>query len=213
MRLLQHIALWVLLLAGASWAQAQTTQELERQIEQRLQAQKQQEKKERKAPKPQYGSLSNSTRAAIYSAVLPGLGQIYNKKYWKLPIIYGGFAVFSYIVRDAHYQFIEARNYLAYVKDADPSNDALIPDQFKGLSADSFQRRVTVFRRDRDFYTIMTVLWYGLACADAAVDAHMKGFDVSEDLSGVIRPKLGTTDAPFGQQPVLGLALGLRFKR
>ncbi|MEH0154862.1 DUF5683 domain-containing protein [Limibacter armeniacum] len=165
--------------------------------------------KEKKPPKPQHERLHTPSRRALASAILPGLGQIQNKKYWKVPIIYGGFAVFGWLVKENHVNYIESRNFYTYLSDGDPQNDALIPERFQGLTADSFQTRRDNFRRDQDYYTIIMFLWYGLNIADAAVDAHLKRFDVSEDLSGVVKPAL--IRGPFNN-PAMGLTLAFNFK-
>ncbi|GAA4821378.1 DUF5683 domain-containing protein [Algivirga pacifica] len=167
--------------------------------------------KKKKMEKPQKERFLEPTRRAFASAILPGLGQIQNRKYWKVPIIYGGFSVFSYLIRENHVRYIEFRNYALYSGDNNPHNDALIPEDFQSVSNSNFNRFKDNYRRDRDFMIILTIAWYGLNCVDAAVDAHMKAFDVSEDLSGVIKPKLLQTDRM--RSPVLGLSLALNLKK
>lgn len=147
-------------------------------------------------------------KAAIRSAILPGLGQIYNKKYWKLPIVYGalgvsgGVFVFNFTnyreLRDAY------RARFAAVPKRDPATGAVIPNSgdssgYKKLTP--FLQRVDLnalrsyrdeFRRNIDYSALAFILLWGLNVVDATVDAHLKTFDVSPDLS--FRFKIGHSD-------------------
>jgi hypothetical protein len=159
--------------------------------------------------KPQLEALSNPSKAALYSAVLPGAGQLYNKNgYWyKIPVIYGGFAVFGYLVVEYNQRYLEMRNYERYLSDSNPSNDALIPAQFAGQTVDNFGARKDDFRRDRDYNIILASMWYGFQIAEAVVTAHLKPFDVSDDLSLRIKP----TSFPTATGTTAGLGLVLEF--
>ena len=136
-------------------------------------------------------------KAVIYSAIFPGLGQVYNKKYWKLPILYGGFVGVSYAItwNNSHYQ-----DYFGGYKDIIDGNpdtyswQDLLPygvdpetvDQkwFTGVLKD----RKNYFRYYRDLSIIIGVALYGLGIIDAYVDAQLFEFDVSPDLSMRIEP-------------------------
>jgi len=140
-------------------------------------------------------------RATLLSAVFPGSGQIYNGKYWKLPILYGGAFTLGYFINFNHQQYILTRNSYLLVK-ADPNNYK------SGYSAEQLVRLREYWRRNRDMLIIISGFTYLLNIADAAVDAHFSTFDVSDDLSMKVRPSL----LMAGNQPVFGLGLALNFK-
>ena len=133
-------------------------------------------------------------RATIYSVVLPGLGQAYNKKYWKIPIIYAGFGAFGYFIHwnNQNYQIMK-RAYSDFTDGDKTTNSYLDLDgaQFYDLSnvRDSVNFKTAIskqqdyYRRNRDLLVILTVGFYGLNIIDASVDAHFFDFDISEDLS------------------------------
>lgn len=126
-------------------------------------------------------------KAAIYSAILPGLGQIYNKKYWyvKVPVIYGGFVALAYTINYNHTNYIKYRDEYrnrSNIADYEPTgNLAFLGDAAIKLRRDSY-------RRYRDMNVMMTVGWYGLNVLEASVSAHLLDFDVSDDLSLKIQP-------------------------
>ncbi|MFT7072406.1 DUF5683 domain-containing protein [Patiriisocius sp. Uisw_017] len=122
-------------------------------------------------------------RAAFYSAVLPGLGQAYNKKYWKIPVIYGGMAagVYFYIQNDNDYnRFRDAfkRRLAGFTDDeffgageeATISNERLIDAQKNA-------------RQNRDVSVIVTLAFYLINIVDANVDAHLRQYNVDDNLS------------------------------
>lgn len=129
--------------------------------------------------KKKYPNHSPST-AAIFSAIAPGGGQIYNKKYWKAPIVWGGLGAFTYLWINENIRYQDAKTaYLSYL-DKDPSNDIV----FNGSSNVSIiQQSKNVYLNQRDSYLLFGILFYGLNIVDAAVDAHFMNFDVSDDLS------------------------------
>jgi hypothetical protein len=126
--------------------------------------------------------------AAIRSALLPGLGQIYNKKYWKLPIVYGGMGVcagiFFYNLKNyKDTKFAYRVKYNMRVNGTDSNLFANIKDNLKPLEEESLRFYRNQFRRDIDYSALVFILLWGLNVVDAAVDAHLKPFDVSPDLS------------------------------
>lgn len=132
-------------------------------------------------------------KAALRSAILPGLGQIYNKKYWKLPIVYGGLgvcgAVFFYNLNN--YQdtrFAYRVKYNMRVNQTDSALFSLIKPNLKPLPEENLRYYRNQFRRDIDYSVLFFMLLWGLNVVDAAVDAHLKSFDVSSDLSLRIKP-------------------------
>ncbi|MDN5203259.1 DUF5683 domain-containing protein [Fulvivirgaceae bacterium BMA10] len=141
-------------------------------------------------------------KASLYSALLPGLGQAYNKKYWKIPLIYTG-AVFliSSInnFNDEHSFYFDA---LIAVVDGNPDTEN--PTTF---NESQIRRRVEFFRRNRDFFVILTGVWYALNIIDAHVDAHLKEFDISDELSLNLRPGMIPNDFNV---PNFGLTVQLR---
>lgn len=132
-------------------------------------------------------------KAAIRSALLPGLGQIYNKKYWKLPIVYGALGTCAgvFIYNFSNYRstrFAYRVKYNMRVFGTDSSLYDQIKDDLKPLSEESLRFYRNQFRRDIDYSALVFVLLWGLNVVDAAVDAHLKSFDVSPDLSLQFRP-------------------------
>ena len=117
------------------------------------------------------------------SAILPGWGQIYNRRYWKLPLVYGGLGitagVFVYNVKN--YRLLR----LAYIYkiDTDTTNDKLIDPRFSQFSAASIRTNRDLFRQNVDYSVLFFILFWGLQVVDATVDAHLKGFDVNDNLS------------------------------
>ena len=152
-------------------------------------------------------------RAALLSAALPGLGQAYNRKYWKIPIIYGGFVFFGYniIIFNDRYQLFRRA---AIALRADAGNENPLQNAPSGLSERYVEGNRDRFRRDRDFFVILTAGWYGLNIIDAIVDAHLIEFDVNPNLAFNVRPTSGSQiihDA-VPSLPYRGLALVLTLK-
>ncbi len=149
-----------------------------------------------KASINRYDSATNAHRprvAAIRSAILPGLGQIYNKKYWKLPIIYGALGtcagIFVYNFKYYNdFKFAYRVKYNMRVNRTDSALFSQIKDNLKPLSESSLQFNRNQFRRDIDYSALVFILLWGLNVVDATVDAHLKSFDVSPDLSLRIKP-------------------------
>lgn len=119
-------------------------------------------------------------KAALLSTFLPGAGQIYNKKYWKAPIVWAGLAGFTYMYFQESSKYQEAKE--AYLRLLDTNITVKTP--YKGTTnPDVVQTTKNVYRTQRDMYLIIGILFYGLNIVDAAVDAHLFKFDVSDDLS------------------------------
>jgi hypothetical protein len=140
-------------------------------------------------------------KAAIYSACLPGLGQVYNKKYWKVPIIYAGFAGLGYGFYFNHREFKTYRNALRYRYDDDPATI----DNFPQYNDDNLVTLKNFYQRYRDLTVVGMVALYTLNVVDAAVDAHLFTFDVSDDLSMRIQPTMMMEFTP-------GIRCGLTIK-
>lgn len=120
-------------------------------------------------------------KAALYSAILPGAGQVYTKKYWKVPIIYGGLITSAYYINESNdlYQLYKS-TYL----------NRLDGDFTDNLNySDSDLRTLTEhYRRNREVSALLFTLTYILNIVDASVNAHLFDYDVSEDLSLHIQP-------------------------
>lgn len=134
--------------------------------------------------------LYNPRIATIRSAIIPGWGQATNKKYWKMPIVYAALGVTGYIFFRNVKQFNEAKSALANATDGDPSNDYLIPEPYYTVKDQperirSFRNEV---RQNVDYSVLVFIIFWGLNVVDATVDAQMKTFDVSDDLSLQIKP-------------------------
>lgn len=143
-------------------------------------------------------------KIALYSAILPGLGQAYNKKAWKIPIIYGGatFLIYGNSNFSAKYNFFRD----AFLLEVD-GNPATINET--GLNESQLRRRVEFFRRNRDFFFILAGALYLLNIIDAHVDAHLREFDVSEDIALIVKPAM--VKNPWNIANV-GLTLQLKIK-
>ncbi len=132
--------------------------------------------------KKEYNPLAPAT-AAFYSAVLPGLGQAYNKKYWKIPIIYGGMAtgIYFYIQNDKEYdRFRDAyKRRLAGFTDDEFWGDGANPN----ISTDRLIDAQKTSQKNKDISIMVTVAFYLVNIIDANVDAHLRQFNVSDDLS------------------------------
>lgn len=129
-------------------------------------------------------------KATIYSAVLPGMGQIYNKKYWKVPLIYIGFGAFGYFIDWNNDQYVLYRQAYADIVDDDPNTNSFEDLNFEGRWDGQTQQFTTALqrakdnaRRNRDLVIISTAAFYALNIIDASVDAHLFNFDISDDLT------------------------------
>lgn len=141
----------------------------------------------------------NPTKALIYSAIFPGLGQIYNRKYWKLPIVYGGFLGFTYAITWNGKYYKDYSNGYKDIMDEDPETDSwknFLPYGVDPESVDQawltdvMKRRKDFYRRYRDLSIIGTVAMYALSMLDAYVDAQLFDFNISSDLSLRVEPAL-----------------------
>ena len=154
-------------------------------------------------------------RAALLSAALPGLGQIYTKKYWKLPLVYGGavgivmyyqFANERYIFYKTRYQELTANIPAGTGTGGTTGITGSSPVDRNINGARTGER---YYRRNRDLAIIMGALFYTMVIVDAYVDAHLKGFEVSDQLTISVRPLIGTS---YSYNPNLGLKLNLNIR-
>ena len=140
-------------------------------------------------------------KATLLSAILPGAGQVYNDKSWKVPILYAGILTDLYFINYNH------RRYESF-RDALFALDKKEPNQFPSLNRAALVRNVDYWRQNRDLTVLLLLGIYALNLVDANVDAHLSGFDISEDLALQVAPQLGTVSASNS----MGVSLTLRFK-
>ena len=160
-------------------------------------------------PKERAQEMSPQFKAALLSAVLPGAGQVYNKKYWKVPLVYAGVVGFGAAIQFNHERYVTFRNGLIISTDDDPSTENGFP--LNTYDNNGLQRIRDAYRRNRDLSIILATAFYGLNIADAIVDAHLKDFDVGEDLSLRISPSLIPTMTE-GRPAVVGLTVSVKIR-
>lgn len=143
-------------------------------------------------------------RATLYSALLPGLGQMYNGDYWKLPIIYGGLMSCGYFLQ---YNQMQYKRYKTMYNHATAK-----PSEYDGwMTAENIKWYRDTFRRYRDYSIIATVIVYALNVIDANVFAHFQDFDVSDDLSLRIEPGIITPiTTNYAASSVSGVGMQMR---
>lgn len=154
-----------------------------------------------------YAARFDPRKALLYAAILPGLGQVYNKKYWKLPLVYGGFVILGLNINTFNKRYKEFRGYLFYNLSHDLEGDTDINPQIN-LQTSTIRRIADRSLRDRDFWVIMTGTLYILQIVDAHVDAHLKEFDLNPNLKVSFQPTI-ESDAIIGRQT--GVSMILKF--
>lgn len=124
-------------------------------------------------------------KAALFSALLPGAGQVYNRKFWKVPIVWGAIGVTYYYGRFNHDKYLMYRDAYLAITDGDPGT----VDPFNGEFPASFvEQNVDFHRRYRDMSYIGFGLMYILNIVDASIDGHFVRFDVGDDLEVAFAP-------------------------
>lgn len=140
-------------------------------------------------------------KAAFYSAILPGLGQVYNKKYWKVPLVYGAIGTSLYFYIDNNKKYHDYRD--AYKRRLEGYND----DKYQYLDESRLIAGQKFYQRNRDLSALFVVGFYVLNIIDANVDAALIQFNVNERLS--LRPEIYPADVTF--KPNVGLTFNYRF--
>lgn len=160
----------------------------------------------------------NPNRAVWMSALFPGLGQIYNRRYWKLPIIVGGFMGLGYAASWNNNQYQDYSQGYRDLLDADPSTNSYMnffppntseSDLDSGWLSQTMKSRKDYYRRNRDLCIICLVALYLVCMLDAYVDASMAHFDISPDLSLDVSPAMFIT--PANRRPAVGLNWAFTF--
>lgn len=148
-----------------------------------------------------------------YSLAFPGLGQIYNRKYWKLPIVYGGALGVIYAITWNGNKYSDFKRAYIDVTDSNPNTNyhlEVIPVGYPESSAETYVRnRMNTYRNYRDISIVVGVALYALTIIDAYVDAQLADFDVSPELSMKVRPCL--EPQPNTMQPAVGCAVQFAF--
>ncbi len=159
--------------------------------------------------------VSDVKKATTLACICPGAGQIYNKSYWKVPFVVGGFAAMIYCIdwNNRGYQRFKT----AYARRARYEND---PTSYTGpltgdmsIQAKTLKTYKDSYRRNRDLCIILTAGLYVLQIVDAHVDAHLKDYDISDDLSMDLEPMVDYPYVPGagGHRPVFGFNLNFNF--
>ncbi len=149
--------------------------------------------------------LHSPKKATIYSAILPGLGQAYNRKYWKIPVIYGLGGLLTYFVVDNNKQYVNYKN--AFKVRLDDNPDTVDP-YVNVYSDDDLRVLKNYYRRNRDLAYIGMGVTYILNVIDAAVDAHLFYFDVSDNLTLRAEPAV----SPIHNTAYAGVRFTLQLK-
>ncbi len=148
--------------------------------------------------------LEHSPRkAAMYSAVFPGMGQIYNRKYWKVPIVYAGMGALIYSVIWNGRQYAYYFDKYKFMTQSDPPYD-----EWEGQSLREVEWYKDSHLRYRNLFIIFSVGFYALQIVDANVDAHLIDYDISEDLTLTVDPAMLQ---PYDNKATFGLRCCLNF--
>lgn len=162
--------------------------------------------------------IHSTSKATMYSAVLPGLGQVYNGSWYKVPIVYGGLIGLSLIARWNHRNYLDFKQAYFDLNDSNPETRsyeelrdwAFDTSNSSGIKQgnDALKKAVSGYRRQRDMVIIYTAGFYLLNILDANVEAHFIDFDISEDLTFNFEP---TIMPSITGMPIAGLQLTLNF--
>ena len=143
----------------------------------------------------------NPKKAGLYSSIVPGLGQLYNREYWKIPVIYAGIGVATYFIAKNLSEYQSYR--LAYINRINNPN---FVDQYTGIYQESqLQQLQNDYNKYLDLTVLFTGLGYALQVLDAVTSAHLKNFDISRDISMKMRPVV----TPYG----VGMGLVMNYKQ
>ena len=167
----------------------------------------------------QQKTFSPSPRAAVLWAIIPGGGQVYNRKYWKVPIIIGGMTALYYAISWNNNNLLEYAKAYSDIKSDDPmTNDSWIafvpagadPNSYRtnGSFQETLRHGRDFYRRNRDLSIIVAVGVYALSIVDAYVDAELAHFDISPDLTLRATPSyIPSTTFPSSGGPAVQVAL------
>jgi len=153
-------------------------------------------------------------------AIVPGYGQIMNRKYWKLPIVYAGFLGFAYTITYNSIRYQAFKNGYRDIIDTDESTASYLQILPKGSTIDDYGGKAEYtnvlktgmekYRYNRDLSVIISIAYYGLTLVDAFVDAQLYDFDISNDLSLNLKPVLIENQYGYRSSPGLQLCFNLK---
>jgi len=173
---------------------------------------------QREISQPKKRFIPNSNRATWLAMVFPGAGQIYNRKYWKLPIVYGGFVGCAYALNWNNKMYKDYSQAYLDIMDDDPntkSYEDFLPlnssisgqeERFKEI----FRKRKDIYRRQRDLSIFAFIGVYLLSVIDAYVDAELSDFDISKDIGLKVEPAI-FNDGKSTNFNSVGLQCSLKF--
>jgi len=173
---------------------------------------------QRELPKPKKRFVPNANRATWLAIAFPGAGQIYNRKYWKLPIVYGGFVGCAYALNWNNKMYKDYSQAYLDIMDDDPntkSYEDFLPlnssiagqeERFKEI----FRKRKDTYRRQRDLSIFAFIGVYLLSVIDAYVDAELSDFDITNDIGMSVEPAL-FNDGKSKKYNSVGLQCSLKF--
>ncbi|WP_276133897.1 DUF5683 domain-containing protein [Polluticoccus soli] len=134
-------------------------------------------------------------RAGLYSAIFPGGGQIYNRQYWKLPIVYGALGAGAYMI---HYNLDNYQKFRrAYIYKTDGDASTFTPETLR-YTDEQLKDIQNDYRKDADVAILLTAVGYALHIMDAVASAHLRNFDISRDISLQMKPILQNNGIGFG---------------
>lgn len=147
------------------------------------------------------------TKATIMSALLPGLGQIYNKKYWKVPIIYAGIGVMTYFIA---FNTDEYLNYkCAYIEKSNGNTNGNYKELANRYTLEELLSAREYYRRNLEISCLISAVWYVLNIVDAAVDAHLYTYNISDKLALKLEPVVEPTG--YARRTATGLKISFHF--
>lgn len=155
------------------------------------------------------------SRAALFSTVLPGAGQLYNRRYWKAPIVWGalGGSIYAYSWNNNNYKRFRTafkRRQAGFIDDEfyDLNGDN-VEGQEPDLDVDDLENQQERFQEDRDLWLVVSIALYALNIVDANVDAHLKQFNIDDNLSFDFQPYMDLNQT--SNTPIYGMALTIKF--
>lgn len=152
----------------------------------------------------------NPKRATLYSAILPGLGQAYNKKYWKIPVVYAGIGTIFYFANTNSSEYRTYRDAFDYKNGTKTNVNAETKELADKYSSENLIIIRDYYRRNMELSWIIMALWYGLNIIDATVDAHFFEYDIGDDLTLKVEPMIETNYAYWGSGNGYGSGISLK---
>jgi len=147
-------------------------------------------------------NVKDPKKALYLSLMFPGAGQVYNEKVWKLPLLYSGVSAAVYFLN------FNNRRYKEFILALDIVREGTEASLFPYLNEDGIIRNVNYWRRNRDAMYMVFGVIYALGAVDAFVDAHLSGFDVSDDLTFKLEPSM---EPLLANNNAIGLSLKIKF--